>query len=146
VTECPYDGVVDPQQVRGVAAKLLDMGCYEISLCDMIGRASPPQIEALLTCLCGDIGAARLAGRYHDPGGQACSNVPVSLAHGMRVFDAAIGGLGGCTYALGVVGNIATEKLHRSLMDLGYDTGLMTGQIDKVAAMSRAMPGDEINV
>ena len=146
VTECPYDGVVDPQKVRGVAAKLLDMGCYEISLGDTIGRATPSQIEALLSCLCGDIGAARLAGHYHDTGGQAWANVQVSLAHGLRVFDAAVGGLGGCPYAPGAAGNIATETLHRNLTDLGYDTGLVTGQIDKAAAMARTMRGDEINV
>ncbi|MGA1612831.1 MAG: hydroxymethylglutaryl-CoA lyase, partial [Lutimaribacter sp.] len=112
VVECPYDGPTPPAQVAWVAAQLRDMGCYEISLGDTLGRAMPEAIGAMLRAVLQEVPAAQLAGHYHDTGGRALANIDVSLAHGLRVFDAAVGGLGGCPYAPGAAGNVATEAVH----------------------------------
>jgi len=95
VVECPYDGAVAPADVARVVAALRDMGCYEVSLGDTIGRARPEGIVAMLEAVLGEMPADRLAGHYHDTGGLACDNIEASLGLGLRVFDAAVGGLGG---------------------------------------------------
>jgi hydroxymethylglutaryl-CoA lyase len=124
VTDCPYDGPVAPAQVAWVAARLRDLGCYEISLGDTIGRATPETIAAMLRAVLQELPAARLAGHYHDTGGLALANIEASLDMGLRVFDAAIGGLGGCPYAPGASGNVATEAVHEWLTGMGWQTGL----------------------
>jgi hydroxymethylglutaryl-CoA lyase len=146
VTDCPYEGAVDPDQVRRLAESLLEMGCYEISLGDTIGHANPVRIAALLDAVVPHIPAHLLAGHYHDTRGLAWANVQVSLDYGLRVFDASVGGLGGCPYAPGAAGNIATEGLHHNLTELGYDTGLEAGQLACAAAMAQAMRGVQSNV
>lgn len=146
VTDCPYEGAVDPDQVRRLAETLLEMGCYEISLGDTIGHANPVRIAALLDAVVPHIPAHLLAGHYHDTRGLAWANVQVSLDYGLRVFDASVGGLGGCPYAPGAAGNIATEGLHHNLTELGYDTGLEAGQLACAAAMAQAMRGMQSNV
>ena len=141
VTDCPYDGAVAPEQVARVAAALLAMGCYEISLGDTIGQARPETIDAMLAAVLDEVPPAQLAGHYHDTAGRALENIEVSLARGLRVYDAAVGGLGGCPYAPGAAGNVATEAVHARLIALGYQTGLDADILEQAAAMARAMRG-----
>lgn len=139
VTDCPYDGATPPGAVARVAAALRDMGCYEISLGDTIGQGTPESIGAMLDAVLEEIPANRLAGHYHDTSGRALDNIEASLERGVRVFDAAVGGLGGCPYAPGAAGNVATEAVHDRLIALGYETGLDRDVLDEAAAMARAM-------
>jgi hydroxymethylglutaryl-CoA lyase len=142
VCECPYDGAVDPAQVARVAAELDAMGCYEISLGDTVGRATPAQVDAMLDAVLEVIAPDRLAGHFHDTSGMALDNIEAALARGLRVFDAAVGGLGGCPYAPGAAGNVATEAVHARLADLGLDTGLDAQVLSRAADMARAMRGE----
>ncbi|MCT4332503.1 hydroxymethylglutaryl-CoA lyase [Paracoccus sp. YLB-12] len=139
VTDCPFDGPTPPANVARVAAALRDMGCYEISLGDTIGQGRPETIDAMLSAVLDEIPATRLAGHYHDTSGRALQNIDASLARGVRVFDAAVGGLGGCPYAPGAKGNVATEKVAGHLAARGFAHGLDMQVIDKAAAMARAM-------
>lgn len=139
VTDCPYDGATPPGAVARIAAALRDMGCYEISLGDTIGQATPESISAMLDAVLEEIPATRLAGHYHDTSGRALANIEASLEKGVRVFDAAVGGLGGCPYAPGAAGNVATEAVHDRLIDLGYATGLDRDVLIEAAAAARAM-------
>ena len=141
VTDCPYDGPVAPGAVARVTAALRDMGCYEVSLGDTIGQGRPETVDAMLTAVLGELPADRLAGHYHDTTGRALANIEASLARGLRVFDAAVGGLGGCPYAPGAKGNVATEAVAGRLAELGYETGLDAGLLDKAAALARSMRG-----
>ena len=141
VTDCPYDGPVAPGAVARVTAALRDMGCYEVSLGDTIGQGRPETVDAMLTAVLGELPADRLAGHYHDTAGQALANIEASLARGLRVFDAAVGGLGGCPYAPGAKGNVATEAVAGRLAELGYDTGLDAALLAEAAALARAMRG-----
>jgi hydroxymethylglutaryl-CoA lyase len=139
VVECPYDGAVAPSQVARVVAALRDAGCYEISLGDTIGRAVPEAVDAMLTAVLNEVEPTRLAGHFHDTSGRALANIDVSLARGLRVFDAAVGGLGGCPYAPGAAGNVATEAVQRHVEALGYTTGLDTGVIADAARLAKEM-------
>jgi len=141
VVDCPYDGPVAPAQVAMVAERLWAMGCYEISLGDTIGQGRPEAIEAMLTAVSDVVPVDHLAGHFHDTSGRALANIEVSLARGLRVFDAAVGGLGGCPYAPGAAGNVATETVHERLVELGYETGLDQDVLLKAAGMARAMRG-----
>jgi len=139
VTDCPFDGPTPPKKVAWVAEQLLALGCYEISLGDTIGRGVPESIGAMLDTVLDVAEPAQLAGHYHDTGGRALDNIEVSLDKGLRVFDAAVGGLGGCPYAPGAEGNVATEAVHDRLIALGYVTGLDRDILDKAATMARQM-------
>lgn len=139
VVECPYDGATPPGKVAEVAAELLAMGCYEISLGDTIGKGTPEAIGAMLDAVVQAVPAAQLAGHYHDTAGRALSNIEVSLEKGLRVFDAAVGGLGGCPYAPGAAGNVATEAVQAHAQALGYETGLDADVLTRAAKMARAM-------
>ncbi|SFL92338.1 hydroxymethylglutaryl-CoA lyase [Shimia aestuarii] len=139
VTDCPYDGPTPPEKVAEVAAHLRDAGCYEISLGDTIGQGTPESIAAMLEAVLQEVPAAKLAGHYHDTAGRALVNIEASLALGVRVFDAAVGGLGGCPYAPGAKGNVATEAVNDLLVSLGYETGLDRTVLDTAAEMARAM-------
>ncbi len=139
VTDCPYDGPVAPAEAARVVAALDELGCYEISLGDTIGQGTPEGIAAMLDAVLQMVPAERLAGHYHDTGGRALANIEVSLEKGLRVFDAAVGGLGGCPYAPGAAGNVATEAVHDRLVTLGYQTGLDRAVLMEAAAMARAM-------
>ena len=108
VTDCPYDGKVAPGPVAGVAWALLEMGCHEVSLGDTIGAATPESTRSMLEAVLEMTSPDRLAGHFHDTGGRALDNIETCLAAGLRVFDAAVGGLGGCPYAPGAKGNVAT--------------------------------------
>ncbi len=124
IAECPYDGATKPADVAKVAKALAAMGCYEISLGDTIGRATPDQIDAMLTAVLEVVPATMLAGHFHDTSGRAIDNIDVSLAHGLRCFDSSVAGLGGCPYAPGAAGNIATETVLRHLTAQGFETGI----------------------
>ncbi|KIC29958.1 hydroxymethylglutaryl-CoA lyase [Leisingera sp. ANG-M6] len=141
VTDCPYDGATPPQKVAEVAERLFSLGCYEISLGDTIGQGTPEAITAMLKAVTARVPAAQLAGHYHDTAGRALDNIEASLAQGVRVFDAAVGGLGGCPYAPGAAGNVATEAVHKRLTELGYNTGLNADVLEEAAALARAMRG-----
>lgn len=142
VTDCPFDGPTAPASVARVAAALRDLGCYEISLGDTIGQGRPETIDAMLAAVLEEIPAGQLAGHYHDTAGRALQNIDASLARGLRVFDAAVGGLGGCPYAPGAKGNVATEKVAGHLSGLGYATGLDMDVIGKAAEMAQRMRGE----
>ncbi|MFV0515221.1 MAG: hydroxymethylglutaryl-CoA lyase [Jhaorihella sp.] len=139
VTDCPFDGPVAPGQVAEVADRLFSLGCYEISLGDTLGRARPDSIARMLMAVRDVVPATRLAGHYHDTAGRALANIDASLSLGVRVFDAAVGGLGGCPYAPGAAGNVATEAVAAHLERLGYETGLDHDALHQAAEMARAM-------
>jgi len=141
VTDCPFEGPVSPGAVARVAALLRDLGCHEISLGDTIGHGRPETVDAMLAAVLGEMPADRLAGHFHDTAGRALANIDVSLARGLRVFDASVGGLGGCPYAPGAKGNVATEAVDRHLRAHGYATGLDPAVLEQAAAMARAMKG-----
>ncbi|WP_448326664.1 hydroxymethylglutaryl-CoA lyase [Sulfitobacter sp. M13] len=139
VVKCPFDGAVDPSKVVEVADRLFSMGCYEVSLGDTIGAGTPDTIARMLLAVREAVPVSRLAGHYHDTNGRAMDNIDASLSMGVRVFDAAVGGLGGCPYAPGAAGNVATERVNAHLVGLGYDTGLDQALIEEAAAMARGM-------
>ena len=139
VTDCPYDGETAPAQVAAVADRLFAMGCYEISLGDTLGRATPDKVARMLLAVRDVVPAGRLAGHFHDTSGRALDNIDAALSLGVRVFDAAAGGLGGCPYAPGAAGNVATEAVAAHLERLGYETGLDLNVIAEAAEMARAM-------
>ncbi|MDJ0827523.1 MAG: hydroxymethylglutaryl-CoA lyase [Rhodobacter sp.] len=139
VVDCPYDGPVAPERVAEVAAALNAMGCYEVSLGDTIGRGRPEAVAAMLDAVLERVPADRLAGHFHDTGGRALENIEVALEAALRVFDAAVGGLGGCPFAPGAAGNVATEAVAARLAELGYETGLDLEVLAEAAAMARGM-------
>ncbi len=143
VTDCPYDGPTAPKMVADVTVRLLAMGCYEVSLGDTIGQGTPETIATMLDAVLQTTDPAQLAGHYHDTNGLALKNISVSLEKGLRVFDAAIGGLGGCPYAQKpgerAPGNVATERVHDHLAGLGVSTGLDRQVLEKAAEMAREM-------
>jgi hydroxymethylglutaryl-CoA lyase len=124
VAGCPYEGDVSPQAVADIAGSLHEMGCYEISLGDTIGVGTPRKTRAVIEAVAKKVPVARLAGHYHDTYGQALANVYVSLELGVRTFDSSVAGLGGCPYAKGATGNVATEDVIYMLDGLGIETGV----------------------
>ena len=141
VTDCPYDGPTPPENVARVVAALRDMGCYEISLGETIGQGRPETIDAMLSAVLNEISPGKLSGHYHDTTGRALQNIDASVARGLRVFDAAVGGLGGCPYAPGAKGNVATERVAAHLAQQGYDVGLDMSIVEQAADLARAMRG-----
>lgn len=124
VVGCPYEGAVEPQTVAGVTTRLLDLGCYEVSLGDTIGCGNPATVRAMLDAVLAKVPPEKLAGHYHDTWGMAIANILVSLEAGITVYDASVGGLGGCPYAPGASGNVATEDVLWLLEGLGIETGV----------------------
>ena len=124
VVGCPYEGLILPERVLEVGSALLDMGCYEISLGDTIGIGTPARFDELLEVLMQTIPASKLAVHCHDTYGQALANIYAALDHGIRVIDSSVAGLGGCPYAEGATGNVATEDVIYMLHGLGYETGI----------------------
>ncbi|MHA3916489.1 hydroxymethylglutaryl-CoA lyase [Halovulum sp. GXIMD14793] len=139
VTDCPYEGQITPSQVARVAETLLDMGCFEISLGDTIGKGQPEAVDAMLKAVLGVVPADRLAGHFHDTEGRALDNIAVSLDHGLRVFDSAVGGLGGCPYAPGAAGNVATEAVVNMLEKRGHATGIDVTKLASAADFARSL-------
>jgi hydroxymethylglutaryl-CoA lyase len=124
VLGCPFDGEVRPQAVVDVAKALWDLGCYEISLGDTIGVGTPLKARQLLRAVAGSVPMEKLAMHFHDTYGQALTNLCAGLEEGARVIDSAAGGLGGCPYAPGATGNVATEDVVYMLEGLGIRTGV----------------------
>ena len=124
VMGCPYEGAIRPDAVLAVSQTLLDKGCYEISLGDTIGTGTPGQTAHLLSTLLKTIPVSKLAVHFHDTYGQALANILVALQHGISVIDSAAGGLGGCPYAAGASGNVATEDVVYMLNGMGIDCGV----------------------
>ena len=139
VTDCPFDGPTPPGNVARVAAALRDLGCYEVSLGETIGQGRPETVDAMLSAVLEELPPERLAGHFHDTAGRALENIDTSLARGLRVFDAAVGGLGGCPYAPGAKGNVATEAVAAHLAARGYDTGLDPAVIAEAAEFARSL-------
>ena len=133
VIACPYDGAIAPAQVAAVASELGALGCYEVSLGDTIGVGTPPAVLRMLEAVSIRVPANQLAGHFHDTFGMAIANVYASWQFGLRSFDSSVAGLGGCPYANGATGNVATEDLVYLLQGLGAATG---ADLDKLAACS----------
>ena len=131
VLGCPYDGEIAPEQVASVARELYAMGCYEVSLGDTIGTGTAGKTRSMLEVVARDIPRDRLAGHFHDTYGQALANIYASLLEGINVFDSSVAGLGGCPYAKGATGNVATEDVLYLLQGLCIETGM---DMDKLIA------------
>lgn len=139
VTDCPYDGPVEPDAVARVAAELRDMGCFEVSLGDTLGRGVPERVDAMLGAVLERIEASALAGHFHDSFGRALENVAVALGRGLRVFDGSVAGLGGCPYAPGAAGNVASESLAAFLGASGFEHGLDLERLHAAADVARSL-------
>lgn len=129
VLGCPYEGDVDPQIVADVSEKLINMGCYEVSLGDTIGVGSAEQVKTLIDVVSKKVPVEKLAVHFHDTYGQALTNIYSALQCGVNVVDSAVAGLGGCPYAAGASGNVATEDVVYMLNGLGIDSGV---DLDKI--------------
>lgn len=134
VIACPYDGAVAPDTVAGVAQRLLEMGCYEVSLGDTIGVGTPAAVLRMLEAVAKVVPLQQLAGHYHDTYGMGVANVAASYQFGLRCFDASVAGLGGCPYAKGATGNVATEDVVYLLEGLGATTGIDLEGLAQVGA------------
>jgi isopropylmalate/homocitrate/citramalate synthase len=139
VLGCPYEGDVPLKNVVRVAKALHAMGAYEISLGDTIGVGAPRQTRAMIRAVAGEVPVKALAGHYHDTYGQALSNIWASIEEGVTVFDSSVSGLGGCPYAKGASGNVATEDVVYSLHRSGLDTG---ADLDALVEISRWISGE----
>lgn len=135
---CPYEGPISPDRVREVTERLLEMGAYQVSLGDTIGIATPRKVQSMLELLLKNVKVPQLALHFHDTRGMGMANVVAGLDMGMTTYDASIGGLGGCPYAPGATGNIATEDLLYMLAEMGVETGV---DLDKVVEASRFIAG-----
>jgi hydroxymethylglutaryl-CoA lyase len=131
---CPYEGEMDVQKLLSVTKRLFDMGAYEVSLGDTIGVAIPQQVRGYIRALRNEFPIGQLAMHFHDTRGMALTNIYVSLEEGITTFDSSAGGLGGCPYAKGATGNVATEDLWYLLHSQGLDTGI---DIEKLAQASQ---------
>jgi len=134
VVDCPYEGPIAPEAVADVAAKLLALGCYEISLGDTIGTGTPLRIQAMIETVAGRLPRERLAIHFHDTYGQALANIVASLECGIATIDSSVAGLGGCPYAKGASGNVASEDVLYLLEGLGIATGV---DLARLAAAGR---------
>ena len=148
VLGCPYQGAVAPTAVAEVAARLYAMGCYEVSLGDTIGVGTPRQTQTMLAAVAKQVPMDRLAGHYHDTYGMAIANIYASLEMGVATFDASVAGLGGCPYAQGASGNVATEDVVYLLEGLGIESGVdLASLVDCAAWISEVLgkpPGSKV--
>lgn len=139
VTDCPYDGPTAPASVADLAEKLMALGCFEVSLGDTIGAGTPQSVASMLRAVCAAVPANSLAGHYHDTQGRALENIEVSLDFGLRVFDTSAAGLGGCPFAPGAKGNVATEETASFLHDRGLSTMIDMPALVAAAAFARTL-------
>ncbi len=139
VLGCPYEGEIKPQAVVAVSERLLECGCYEVSLGDTIGHGTPDTTASLLDVLLKSIEPTMLAGHFHDTRQQAIKNIRVALDHGLLTFDAAMAGLGGCPYAPGASGNVDTTVLVEQLTQWGYETGIDASHLQAAATFARSL-------
>lgn len=137
---CPYSGSVDPDAVATVAERLWEAGCDEVAIADTIGSAEPDQVVEVTTAVAEVVPVSRLAMHFHDTSGRALANVDAALAQGIRIFDSSAGGLGGCPFAPGAAGNLATEALVPHLEQAGFRTGIDTTLLtEAITGMREAM-------
>jgi hydroxymethylglutaryl-CoA lyase len=140
-TDCPYTGPVAPEAAVMVAERLFDLGCAEVALADTIGKATPSRLNRLLELAVTRLPVERLAFHLHDTGGLALASVMIGLDYGIATYDSSAGGLGGCPFAPGAPGNLATERLISLLHGLGIETGIDQGAIENaVAGLRRRYP------
>jgi hydroxymethylglutaryl-CoA lyase len=147
VVACPYEGEIKPAKVAEVAGALYEMGCYEVSLGDTIGAATPSKTQAMIQACLKRVPVEKLAGHYHDTYGQALANIYASMELGVATFDSSVSGLGGCPYAAGASGNVATEDVVYMLQGLGIETGV---HLDKlvdtgiwISSILKRIPGSK---
>ena len=138
---CPYEGEVDPARALDITVRLLDLGCYQVSLGDTIGVGTPLQTRNLVRMFLNEVPADRLALHLHDTRGTALANALVGLDEGIRDFDASVAGLGGCPYAPGAAGNLATEDLVYMLHGLGIETGIDLEKLIDAGRVAEAVTG-----
>lgn len=141
---CPYEGEVSPQESAEVASRLLAMGAYEVSLGDTIGVGDPRQTYEVLNAVAAQVPLNQIALHMHDTWGRALANCLAGLEAGVRVFDASIGGLGGCPYAPGASGNLATEDLIGMLHRMGYETGVSWDRLIDAGVRAQALIGRDL--
>jgi hydroxymethylglutaryl-CoA lyase len=141
VLGCPYEGAIEPEAVAAVAAALAEMGCYEISLGDTIGIGTPRRAQAMLSRVAERVPVERLALHFHDTYGQALANILACLELGVSVIDSAVAGLGGCPYAKGATGNVATEDVVYMLNGMGIETGIDLARLAAAGRMISAALG-----
>lgn len=141
IAACPYEGEVAPESVVQVTAALFAMGCREVSLGDTIGAGTPEQMDGLLRIMTARFPAERLAGHFHDTRGLALACIEVALSHGLRVFDASAGGAGGCPFAPGAAGNVATEAVCTLMARKGFETGVDRAALGEASAYLRGLLG-----
>ena len=141
VVGCPYQGDVPPEKVAEVSKALFDLGCYEISLGDTIGVGTPLKVQTMLAEVSKAVPMEKLAGHFHNTYGMAIANIYASLQMGMAVFDASVAGLGGCPYAKGASGNVATEDVVYLLNGLGIDSGVDLNHLVETAVWVSAQLG-----
>jgi hydroxymethylglutaryl-CoA lyase len=142
---CPYEGEIDPRAGLRIAHELLEQGCYQISMGDTIGVGTPVQTKRILQLFLSEIPAPQLALHMHDTRGTALSNILVGLEMGIRTFDASVGGLGGCPYAPGAAGNVATEDLVYMLEGMGVETGISLDRLVTAGQVASAIVGHELS-
>jgi len=138
---CPFDGPTDPLEVERIAGRFLQLGADEIAIADTIGAANPGQVRGLMDRLVGQHGAGRLSCHFHDTRAMGLANVFAALESGIRKFDASIGGLGGCPFAPGASGNVATEDVVMMLQQMGYDTGIDLRGLIAAAMLAKKLTG-----
>jgi hydroxymethylglutaryl-CoA lyase len=143
VLGCPYEGEVAPGKVAEVAGALCDMGCYEVSLGDTIGVGTPRKTQAMIEACGKRMPVAKLAGHYHDTYGQALANIYASLELGVATFDSSVAGLGGCPYAAGATGNVATEDVVYMMNGLGIETGIDLARVVEIGQWISGVLGRE---
>jgi hydroxymethylglutaryl-CoA lyase len=141
---CPYEGDIDPRHGVAITRQLIDMGCYEVSLSDTIGAGTALQTKRILQMFLSEFPAERLAMHMHDTRGTALANVIVGLEMGIRTFDASVGGLGGCPYAPGAAGNLATEDLVYMLHGMGIGTGIDLAKLVEAGRVASAVVGRDL--
>jgi hydroxymethylglutaryl-CoA lyase len=145
VVQCPYDGPVEPCAVARVTGQLLRLGCHEVSLGDTVGRAKPAEVAAMLDVVLAVAFPENLAGHFHDTNGLALDNIRVAVDHGLTVFDASVGGLGGCPFAPGARGNVDTLAVFDMLTEAGFETGLDRERLLAAAAFAHRITGRSIS-
>jgi hydroxymethylglutaryl-CoA lyase len=138
---CPYEGDVDPKQAMDIAKRLIEMGCYQIAFSDTIGAGTPKQTERILRMALAEMSPEKIAMHMHDTRGTALANVLVGLEMGIRNFDASVGGMGGCPYAPGAAGNLATEDLVYLLHGMGVATGIDLERLVEAGKVAESVAG-----
>ena len=139
ITHCPYEGEISPSAVLNVARQFKEIGCYQISLGDTIGKSTPTSLDKLYRVLFSELPRTCFAGHFHDTEGRALENVELSLENGIKTFDSSIAGLGGCPYAPGSSGNVSTEKIIKFIEAKGYQTEISIDNIKKTSDYAKSL-------